>query len=351
MIVLPPATDSSSSAPRPTIADVARAAGVSTAVVSYALNGRPGVSAATRERVLRVADEFGWQPSAAARSVRSGPRAVGLAVSGEPGSFARAPGFLDFVTAAGTVLATRGLSLSLQVVVGSEAAGAYRQWWAERRFDVVIVPDALREDPRVEVLRRVHAPTVVLGTLEAAEGLGCAWFDEVEAADRLAAYLVALGHQCVAAVTAPEALQQVSHRRTALERAMTERGGSLLHRPTGATAEEAASVTRALLTEADRPSAIVYDTDQMALAGLDVARRCGLSVPWDVSIVAATDSELCRLATPALTTLPGPMPELGEAAAAAVLAVLDGDTEARRPVRRSGLLVRGSTGPPASGSS
>ena len=52
---------------RPTITDVARAAGVSIAVVSYALNGRPGVSAATRERVLRVADEFGWRPSAAAQ--------------------------------------------------------------------------------------------------------------------------------------------------------------------------------------------------------------------------------------------------------------------------------------------
>src|SRR5665647_1736074 len=52
---------------RPTIRDVAKAAGVSIVVVSYALNGRPGVSATTRDRVLRVADEYGWRPSTSAR--------------------------------------------------------------------------------------------------------------------------------------------------------------------------------------------------------------------------------------------------------------------------------------------
>ena len=111
-----PSSPASSHAPapaparRPTITDVARAAGVSIAVVSYALNGRPGVSAATRERVLRVADEFGWRPSAAARSMRTGPRAIGLVFDrGAAGPVAQATGVLEFIISLQEVLATRNL--------------------------------------------------------------------------------------------------------------------------------------------------------------------------------------------------------------------------------------------------
>ena len=129
---------------------MARAAGVSIAVVSYALNGRPGVSAATRERVLRVADEFGWRPSAAARSMRTGPRAIGLVFDrGAAGPVAQATGVLEFVISLQEVLATRNLALVLQLVDGPEAAVAlYGEWWAERRFDVMVVTDVLARGSR-----------------------------------------------------------------------------------------------------------------------------------------------------------------------------------------------------------
>ncbi|MET1072394.1 MAG: LacI family DNA-binding transcriptional regulator, partial [Umezawaea sp.] len=66
---------------RPTISDIARAAGVSTGAVSYALNGRPGVSDATRKRVVEIADRLGWVPSSAARSLSDGrANAIGLVV-------------------------------------------------------------------------------------------------------------------------------------------------------------------------------------------------------------------------------------------------------------------------------
>jgi DNA-binding LacI/PurR family transcriptional regulator len=83
----------------------------------------------------------------------------------------------------------------------------------------------------------------------------------------------------------------------------------------------------------------------MAVAALDVARRTGLSVPWDLSIVAGQDSALCRLATPSITALPSAQRELGTATGETVLAVLDGDAQARRRVEVGALAVRGSTGP------
>jgi len=345
--VLTPASDSSGSTPRrPTISDVARAAGVSIAVVSYALNGRPGVSAATRERVLRVADEFGWRPSAAARSMRSGPRAVGLVLSRGVGTAAHATSFLDFVTAIQDVVAARGLALVLQIVDSPEAAAAtYREWWAERRFDVMVVTDVLTHDPRIEVLRRIHAPAVVVAPREVAAGLASVWLDETESFTRVATYLLELGHRSIAAVTAPIALHRTRMRLDALEAAIGSAGGTLVHEATNATAEEAAAATRRLLTAADPPSAIVFDTDQMAVAALDVARRTGLQVPWDLSILAGSDSALCRLATPSISTLPLPLGELGAAAGHAVLAVLDGEQDVGTCVPVRGIAVRGSTGP------
>jgi len=347
VIVSGPATDPGGSGPpRPTIADVARAAGVSIAVASYALNGRSGLSTATRERVLRVADELGWRPSAAARSVRAGPRAVGLAVTGEPGTLARATAFLDFLTAAADGLRAAGLSLDVQVAASAEAtADLYRTWRAERRFDVLVVPDLLTEDLRLDVLRWTRAPAVLLGPHGAVEGMAAVCLDEAGAGTGLAGYLVALGHERVAAVTAPLRVQATQVRLAALRGVVGARGGVLVHRETNATPEGAAAVTRVLLTEPAPPSAIVYDTDQMALAGLDVARRLGVEVPWELSIVAGCDSELCRLATPAVTALPMPMADLGAATARAVLALLRGEVDVAEVVPTGALAVRGSTGP------
>lgn len=341
---LPP----SSPAPRrPTITDVARAAGVSIAVVSYALNGRPGVSAATRERVLRVADEFNWRPSAAARSMRTGPRAVGLVVDrAGAGPAAQATGVLEFVTAIQEVLATRNLALVLQIVDGPEAAVAlYGEWWAERRFDVMVVTDVLVEDPRIDALRRLRAPAVVVGGSPEDHDLASVRVDEADAYARVARYLLELGHRNVAAVTAPDGLARTRSRVGALARVLDPAGGHLQHEATAGTAEEAAVATRRLLTASRPPTAIVFDSDQMAIAALDVARRTGLAVPWDLSVVAGSDSALCRLATPSVTTLPSAERDLGLATGEAVLAVLDGDTRVRRELQVGGLAVRGSTGP------
>ncbi|MEV8372156.1 LacI family DNA-binding transcriptional regulator [Kribbella sp. NPDC056861] len=345
--MVPPAVDDPGSpARRPTISDVARAAGVSIAVVSYALNDRAGVSAATRERVLRIADEFGWRPNAAARSLRNGPRAVGLVLTREAGGAAHATSFLDFVSAVQDVVAERGFALLLQIVDSTEAAVAtYRIWWAERRYDVMIVPDALTRDPRVDALRRMRAPAVVLGPQAHTRGLASVWLDEEDAYSRVGTYLVELGHRDVAAVTAPIALHRTRLRIEVLTQLLDAAGGSLVHEATNATAEEAAAATRRLLTGAAPPSVIVLDTDQMAVAALDVARRLGLQVPWDLSIVSGADSALCRLATPSITALPLPSAELGTAVGRAVLAVLDGQPEYSRVEPVGGLAVRGSTAP------
>ncbi len=332
---------------RPTITDVARAAGVSIAVVSYALNGRPGVSAATRERVLRVADEFGWRPSAAARSMRSGPRAVGLVLDRTlTGPVGYGADVLELVVPLQDVLRTRGLALVLQVVDDLAAAvSLYGEWWAERRFDVMVVTDVRTEDPRLDALRRLRIPSVVVSSGEPSGEMAILGVDDEEATSRVGRYLIELGHRQVAVVTGPDALQRTRARVAGLGQSVGAGGGALVHEATAGTPEGAAAACRRLLTGGRPPTALVFDTDHMAVAALDVARRTGLAVPWDVSVVSLTDSPLCRLATPSITALPTVQSELGTAVGQAVLQVLDGRAGAGPQLPVGGLAVRGSTGP------
>src|SRR3954464_15932083 len=92
----------------PTIVDVARHAGVSTAAVSFALNGRPGVAPGTRERIHAVADKLGWEPSASARSLGGRKEhTLGLVIARDPTDLSADPFFPAFISSVELVLPNR----------------------------------------------------------------------------------------------------------------------------------------------------------------------------------------------------------------------------------------------------
>ena len=72
-----------------------------------------------------------------------------------------------------------------------------------------------------------------------------------------------------------------------------------------------AEATRELLSGSRPPTAIVYDNDVMAVAGLSAAQRMGIRVPADLSIVSWDDSVLCEITHPALTALRRDIAEIG----------------------------------------
>src|SRR6266702_3566281 len=84
---------------RPTIADIAQRAGVTKAAVSFALNDQPGVSAATRERILAIARELGFQPSSAARALADGRAgAFGLVIDRPARTLGMEPFFMQLIS-------------------------------------------------------------------------------------------------------------------------------------------------------------------------------------------------------------------------------------------------------------
>src|ERR1700742_2759858 len=96
---LPPPESSDGPRRRPTIADVARRAGVSAAAVSFAVNDRPGVSPQTRERILAAARELGWRPSASARALTEArSRAIGLILERDPAQLELDSFFVRFLS-------------------------------------------------------------------------------------------------------------------------------------------------------------------------------------------------------------------------------------------------------------
>lgn len=340
---------------RTTIGEIAARAGVSIGAVSYALNGRPGVSEQTRKRILEIADELGWRPSLAARSL-SGARAhsVGLIIARTADTLGVEPFYMRFIAGLERELSEQRIALLLQVVEDHEAAiEAMRLAWAERRIDGIVVTDLWTDDARIPVLSELRIPAVLAGpprTDTSAARLGTVWKDEAAAVDASVDYLVALGHRRIARVAGLPALEHTQLRIAAFRAAMARQG---LPEPpiieTDYSAEEGAQATRTLLSRRDRPTAILYDNDVMAVAALNVAQEMGIAVPTDLSVAAGDDSQLCVLVRPSLTALTWDIQAYGRDTARVLLEMIDGHPARSLQQTTARLTVRASTGAPPRG--
>ncbi|WP_117208078.1 LacI family DNA-binding transcriptional regulator [Allorhizocola rhizosphaerae] len=334
---------------RPTIADVARAAGVSKGAVSYALNGQRGVSEATRQRILAIADSLGFRPSSAARALSGATAmAVGLALRRPARILGIEPFFMELISGVEAELSARSYALTLQVVsTVDEEVAIYRRWWGERRVDGVLVCDLRVTDERMAVLDELQLPAVVIGG-PVDGGLTSVSSDDAAAVTETVEYLAALGHRRIARVGGLPDLLHTEIRSRAFVAACERLG--LPEATTVCTdysGEEGGRVTRRLLSARERPTAIIYDNDVMAIAGLGVAQEMGVTVPARLSIVAWDDSPLCQLVHPALTAIGRDIPAYGALAARTLLAAIAQERPESYEGIRSRLTPRGSTAPPA----
>lgn len=289
---------------RPTITDIAQRAGVTKAAVSFALNGKPGISAATRQRILAIAEEIGFQPSSAARALTAGKSGVfGLVI--EPAhALGSEPFFMRLISGIQAELAAHQIMLQFTTAGSADAEiGLYRQWWAQRRVDGVFVVDLQVEDQRIAAIEKLRMPAVVIGPPGGAGSLPAIWQDGRAAADVVVDYLVAHGHQRIARVGGRARYWYTVLRREAFEAAAAAAGLTACSVEADSSAEHGALATVGLLGSAEPPSAILYDNDVMAAAGLGAAQRMGVSVPDGVSIISWDDSALCELTCPTLTAL------------------------------------------------
>ncbi|MFD6289552.1 LacI family DNA-binding transcriptional regulator [Streptomyces sp. NPDC060205] len=334
---------------RPTIKAVAAAAGVSTAAVSQAFNDKGRLSSTTRRRILDTALELGWSPSAPAAALRSArTRTLALVVRRPTDVLGADPHFSELITGIEGELAPRGYGLLLHLVAGVQEENVlYERLAAEGRVDGAVLTDARAVDPRPALLARLGLPAVLLGAPDRAAAVPSVGLGQQGAGvEEVAAHLLQLGHRRIAYVAGPEELQHTRLRHGAFDAALRKAGVrpvAVLH--TDFSEVSAVAATVALLDTADRPTAIVYANDSMAVCGMGAAQRAGLRVPRDLSVVGYDNLPLGRWLHPRLTTVDQQVQRVGAAAARVLLARCGEDVEAERLDDRPRLVVRESTGP------
>ncbi|GGR19660.1 LacI family DNA-binding transcriptional regulator [Streptomyces griseomycini] len=338
--------------PRVTIKDVAARAGVSKGAVSLAFNRKPGLSEATRERIFRAARELGWAPSSTARTL-AGSRVdvVGLAVCRPARLLGLEPFYMEFVSGVESVLVERSCSLLLRLVRGQdEEVRLLESWWRGRQIGGSILVDFRADDPRPAAAGRLGLPAVAVGHPSLTGGLTSVWTDDATAVTEAVRYLAALGHRRIARVGGAAALGHTSIRTAAFDEAVRalEPPARAWQTATDFSGDAGARATRSLLAAAppERPTAIVYDNDIMAVAGLSVAAEMGLRVPADVSLLAWDDSQLCRLTHPTLSAMSHDVHGFGADVARTLFGVISGEGPGSHPVPTPVLTPRGSTAPP-----
>ncbi|MDR6866900.1 DNA-binding LacI/PurR family transcriptional regulator [Microbacterium resistens] len=312
-------------AKRVTIADIARMAGVSPGAVSFALNGRPGVSEETRQRILDIADAHEWAPSSAARAlVGSRAGVIGLAVNRPARTLGAEAFFTDLIAGVQSALGARRMALQIVLVSSlEEEVATYRRWRSAGQVDGVIVIDPRDEDPRLSALRDLPLPAVVIGSHASGEGdASSLWLDDARAAHILFDHLVAIGHRRIAYVSGPGEFQHTRIRAEVLA-GLSAQGVVGETVVTDFSVAASVAATASLLSRAEPPTAIVYDNDVMAIGALGIAQERGVAVPSALSLASFDDSVVAGLVHPSITCLTRDTFALGEQAADFLLDRID----------------------------
>ena len=334
--------------PRPTIKDVAAAAGVSKGAVSFAFNHRPGLAPETRDRILATAREMGWTPSPRARALAvSRSLAVGMVIARTPETLRADPFFPSFIAGVETVLADRGYALLLQVVGDHHAEHtSYRRLVEGGRVDGVFVTDLFVDDPRPSLLAELGLPAVFIGPALGEEFWPAVGVDDGPGVTATVEHLISLGHTRIAHVGGPDTMVHGRSRRLAWSEALGAAGlpeGPFVE--SDFSAEAGATATHRLLDLAEPPTAIIFANDLMATAGLAVAVSRGLDVPGQVSIAGFDDTELAAHLQPPLTSVAVDVIDWGRASARRLLELVDDQPATEIRLNPPQLLIRGSTGP------
>ena len=335
---------------RPTIADVARRAGVSKGAVSFALNDRPGVSPATRKRILGAADDLAWRPNLRARALPARRAyAIGLVVARPARLLGSDPFFAAFIAGVELELAERDLALVLQVVpdAAAETAG-YRRLAADGRVDGVLLTDVLNEDPRIALLQELGLLAVTLGRPELASPFPAVIEDDAAGIQAAVRHLVGLGHTRIGHVAGPDQFIHGRRRREAWRSAVVSHGlAPGPSRRADFSPTSGARGTTALLRLAEPPTAIVFANDLMAIAGIGAAHRLGLAVPRDLSVTGFDDTLLAAHVSPSLTTVQVDAVAWGRVATSTLLRLVAEGSSNDIPMPAPRLVIRESTGRPA----
>jgi LacI family transcriptional regulator len=329
------------------LTDVADAAGVGTSIVSRVLNRDPTVSIRpeTRERILNAARRLNYRPNALGRGLKlARTMTLGLVVNldyGEVGEIVsaveRRAADADYTT------------LIADAKAFVERGETYSRLLFEGRVDGLLVASGLANDGLVRELRGKGVPFVLLNRRLAGVEPSVT-VDDALGARVGVRHLLGLGHRRIGYIAGPEYADVARRRLKGVRGALRDAGlrlgeAQLVH---GALAEDAGyEAMQKLLAASHPPTAVAIWSPTSAFGALAAAKRRGLRVPEDISIVAFQDLPLAAFFDPPLTTVRMPLREMADEGVDILLRLVDGDGAKSVVVHTPPELVeRASTGPP-----
>ncbi|GAA4488255.1 LacI family DNA-binding transcriptional regulator [Microbacterium panaciterrae] len=327
---------------RLTIHDVARAAGVSVATVSKAINGRDGVSPSTLEHVQEVVAQLGYESSLVATSMRRRRTDVIGVLVAEFEPFAVQ--LLQGVSAA-----LQGTRFDVLAYAGSVSAGEHLGW--ERRslsrLGGTLIDGAILVTPTTTPAEAT-VPLVAIDPHAGPDGPASVSVRNAEGALAVTTHLIALGHRRIAHLRGRTDLESAHQREEGYRRALEAAGIAFdpaLVVDGGYRAATSTAGAHALLDLAVPPTAVFAANDLSGIEMIRVATERGLRIPEDLSVVGFDDVPEAAAHVPQLTTVRQPLAAMGAEAVRLLLAMLEGGPleHVRMPAE---LIVRASTTPP-----
>ncbi|MFJ5956133.1 LacI family DNA-binding transcriptional regulator [Paenarthrobacter sp. NPDC092416] len=321
---------------RPTLMDVAEAAGVSRALVSIVMRDAPGASEATRQKVQEAARQLGYRPDSRARLLRSSrTRLLGV-------SFSTSHAFhAEIVDAAYAGAQARGYEIALSAVTDDRPESRAIESLLDLGCEALIMISPTLGEPELAGYA-ARLPVVSLLRDDVGESLDSISSDD-HAGIRIAVeYLASLGHRSIAHIDGGHTISG-PERRDAFRAEMTARGLEVRIIPGGPTEEDGLRAGRELLD--DLPTAVIAFNDRCALGVWESFRAAGLRVPEDVSVLGYDDSQFARLSYVQLSSISQDAPLLARAAVDRAIDRLEGSTSPAHLVRTPHLVLRSTTAP------
>lgn len=335
---------------RPTISDIAHECGISTTAVSFALNGRPGLSDARRAQVITVAHDMGWTPNAAARALStSRVDAIGLVVTASFDALARDSFYLQLIAGIERTLAGTPTALVLKMVESmDEELAALRAWHGTRRVDAAILVNARVQDPRLELVEELGLPCVLVGATPG-QAIPSVQVDDAETMRRLVADARHRGYGALAYLhpTSADSYRYAHDRLRALSDLDSAQGTGASRvesvdesLPAGAPGSVEA-VIDAMVADG-LPDLVLCDNEGLALSSLARLGEHGVRIPQDIGMVSWEDSSGLSLRKPSISSLDRDPRLLGAAAVDVLAALRDGESSPHRLIGPPQLVVRDS---------
>jgi DNA-binding LacI/PurR family transcriptional regulator len=329
------------------LTEVARKVGVSEATVSRVLNGKPGVSDATRQAVLTALDVLGYERPTQLRGQRA--RLVGMVLPELEN-----PIFPALAEVVGGALVQRGFTPVLCTrTAGGLSEADYVTMLLEQQVSAVVFAgghyaeaDAPHEHYRQLLDRRL--PAVLVNAAVEHIGYPTVSTDDAVAIEQAFGHLISLGHERIGLIVGPHDHVPSNRKLSAFSGlAQRHRVASTVGHALFSLEGGQAVATRMLQ---DGITGIICGSDPMALGAIRAVRRAGRSVPADVSVVGFDDSAFLNCTDPPLTTVRQPIEAMGRAAVTLLVNQVDGAAvEAEELLFEPELVVRGSTGPAPAG--